>query len=109
MNQPSPRKFDSGRIVVTANVANWLTGNPERHHFTAQCLARHATGDWGDLDPEDATANDWALITSDRLLSAYPLPHDRPNDQDRPDNQDRIWIITEADRSATTILWPSDY
>ena len=61
-------------------------------------LARHAGGDWGDVCPEDARANDQALREGMRLLSAYTL-------QDGT----RVWIITEADRSSTCILLPEEY
>ena len=60
-------------------------------------LSRHQTGDWGDMRPEDQGLNDQALRTGDRIFSVYG-----------PDN-DRLWVITEADRSATTILRPEDY
>jgi hypothetical protein len=61
-------------------------------------LARHIHGDWGNLPVEDQTANELALITGKRLLSSYDLPAGR-----------KVWIITEADRSVTTILLPDDY
>lgn len=61
-------------------------------------LTRHALGDWGDLGDEDREANENALIHGDRLLSAYEMQEGR-----------RLWIITESDRSATTILFPEDY
>lgn len=56
----------------------------------ADYLARHAGGDWGDVDAHDRAANDRALLADERLLSAYVLP-----------DGERLWIITEADRSAT--------
>ena len=56
------------------------------------------TGDWGELDEEDKTANDEALKTGERLLSAY-----------KSATGTKFWIITEADRSVTTILMPEDY
>jgi hypothetical protein len=59
---------------------------------------RHLFGDWGDLDEEDKRANEHALAVGARLLSAYDLPTD-----------DRLWIITEADRSVTTLLLPLEY
>lgn len=62
-------------------------------------LSRHARGDWGVVGKDDARANDWALSDGTRLLSAYLLR----------DGTTRIWIITEADRSATTVLLPSEY
>jgi len=61
-------------------------------------ISRHAAGDWGDLDPEDITANDRALERGGRLFSAYNLP-----------TKARLWVITEADYSATTALTPSEY
>lgn len=62
-------------------------------------LARHIHGDWGDLSAEDLAANELALLTGKRLLSSYNLP----------DGKEKVWIITEADRSATTILLPEEY
>lgn len=64
----------------------------------ASYLARHAVGDWGEVDAEDWAANDRALLAGERLLSAYRLPNDA-----------RLWIITEADRSASTLLLPNEY
>lgn len=65
---------------------------------SAQLLRRHLAGDWGDLDAEDRAANECALRDEARLLSAYELT-----------TGERLWIITEADRSTTTLLLPSDY
>jgi hypothetical protein len=62
-------------------------------------LCRHSSGDWGVLDAEDKVANDDAVLFGGRILSAYELPM----------TDVKIWIITEADRSATTILLPSEY
>lgn len=62
-------------------------------------IARHARGDWGIVDADDKRANDDALKVGARLLSAYMLR----------DGTTKIWIITEADRSATTILLPDEY
>ncbi len=61
-------------------------------------LKRHASGDWGVVDGHDRRANEQALRTGARLLSAYTLPGVR-----------KVWIITEADRSSTTILLPEEY
>lgn len=61
-------------------------------------LVRHAAGDWGDVGPEDRLENEYSLQGGLRLLSAYTLPGGA-----------HIWIITEADRSATTILLPEEY
>lgn len=59
---------------------------------------RHARGDWGDVCDEDRQHNDLAAIAGQRVLSSYPLP----------DGQ-KVWILTEWDRSATTVLLPDDY
>jgi hypothetical protein len=61
-------------------------------------LARHVTGDWGQLDNEDKAQNDFSVKYGLRILSAYTLQ-----------TGERIWLITESDRSATTILLPSEY
>ena len=61
-------------------------------------LLRHASCDWGDLDEEDKRANDFDLKAGGRLLSAYHLP-----------DETRIWVITEWNRTTTTILRPEEY
>jgi len=61
-------------------------------------LTRHISGDWGEVDAEDKAANDDALVDGTRLLSAY-----------RTIAGEKFWVITEADRSATTILLPEEY
>jgi hypothetical protein len=63
-----------------------------------QLLNRHARGDWGDLSPEDLALNDLAAIAGQRVLSSYLLG-----------NAQKVWIITEWDRSVTTVLLPDDY
>ena len=86
-------KFPLGQIVITANAEKQL-------HPTDVpiALARHAGGDWGDVDEEDRQENELSLVQGFRLLSVY---YDR--------NKVKFWIITEADRSVTTILLPEDY
>lgn len=82
-----------GIIVVTPNaMANVNSDEIQR------ALQRHVIGDWGELDAEDKKANDLALQTGERLLSAYHTV-----------NGTKFWIITERDRSVTTILLPEDY
>ena len=85
-------RFSIGCLVITRNALDLLT-EPE----IARGLARHIAGDWGELPFEDARANEDGLIHGDRLLSAYGQ------------GERRFWIITEADRSVTTILLPNDY
>jgi len=87
-------QFPLGRIVATAGVlqlfnsqANVLTG----------LLARHQSGDWGQLSNEDWEANDQAIAEGWRILSVYRVAGIK------------VWIITEADRSTTTLLLPEEY
>ena len=85
-------RFPLGQLVITANAAGRLT--PEE---IAAGIVRHARGDWGDVSPADAAENELSLREGFRLLSAYGK------------GNRRFWIITEADRSATTVLLPEDY
>jgi len=71
-------------------------------------LARHVAGDWGYLSTEDAQANATALRQGTRLLSAYGSPTD-PGDLAPGQRDERLWVITEGDRSMTTILRPDEY
>jgi len=98
--QPKPghARFPLGQLAATPGVFELL----EQHQVNLfDLLARHASGDWGEVGAEDAHTNDQALIHGDRLLSCYPLV---PGDPDT-----RVWIITEWDRSVTTALKPSEY
>ena len=88
-----PCSFSLGRVVITPNAAERL--DPDD---VALSLQRHAARDWGLCCPQDAQANDDALRDGCRLLSAYRDRHGV-----------KFWIITEADRSVTTILLPEDY
>jgi hypothetical protein len=82
-----------GRTVITANAIATL--DPDS---VQEALRRHATGDWGDLSPEDRQENDLSAREGFRILSTYT------------DTQGtKFWIITEADRSVTTVLLPEDY
>jgi hypothetical protein len=85
-------RFPLGQILVTREAVDRLT--PEE---VVDGPVRHAAADWGDISPEDAAENELALREGLRLLSAYGR------------GEHRYWVITEADRSATTILLPDDY
>ena len=87
--------FRLGRLCATSGAIRTLTSAAAD---PIEYVARHLAGDWGDLEPEDCAANDRALRLGERIISAYRLA-----------NAERIWIITEADRSATTILLPAEY
>lgn len=86
-------RFPLGQIVATPNALRSLTQDD-----IIAGLRRHINGDWGDLDEEDKRANERALREDTRLLSAY-----------HGTGGTKFWIITEADRSVTTILLPEDY
>jgi len=90
-----PKTFPLGRTLATPGALEALADSGES---PADFLRRHATCDWGDVSEEDWRLNDEALEQGDRLLSAYHTA-----------NGEKIWAITEADRSATTILRPEDY
>jgi hypothetical protein len=86
-------KFPLGQTVITPNARDQL--HPED---VLEAMKRHSAGDWGDVDDHDRQENEHSLANTLRLLSVY---HDR--------NRVKFWIITEADRSATTVLLPEDY
>ena len=87
--------FELGRIVATPGALQALEAAGEQ---PAQFLDRHASGDWGELDDEDKQENEFSLRNGFRIFSAYTTS-----------GGDKIWIITEADRSATTLLLPEEY
>ena len=94
LNSTKP-KFALGHVVGTPGAMAALAASgqsPEKF------LRRHVRGDWGDVSAADAEANDESLAGGDRLLSSY-----------RTSSGTKIWIITEADRSATTLLLPEEY
>lgn len=89
-------KFALGRVVATAGVTRRIELDPDFGDFVNESMGRHMKGDWGDLGDEDKATNDAALNHDGRVMSAY-------------DGTLKIWIITEHDRSVTTILLPSEY
>ncbi len=87
--------FSLGQIVATPGA---LAALERAHQSPAFFLARHAGGDWGQLDPSDIAENEHSMVHGFRLLSSYQTAVG-----------DKLWIITEADRSATTLLLPDEY
>lgn len=86
--------FSLGQIVATPALLRHF----DQHRIDARhYLKRHVTGDFGDLDEEDKAENGLSIERGFRILSAYTIAGER------------IWIITEADRSVTTLLFPSEY
>ena len=91
-------KFQMGRLLMTRGVNDLVAERMDFAKFVGESLVRHRKGDWGNLCKEDREENELSLKEGFRLLSAYEA-----------DGLPKIWIITEADRSATTILFPDEY
>jgi hypothetical protein len=87
--------FNPGRIVATPGAMDALNDSPMQ---AAALLDRHMAGDWGDVCDEDSRANTDALRYGNRLVSVYATQSGA-----------RLWIITESDRSVTTLLLPDEY
>ena len=94
MNAPRP-KFPLGRVVATPGA---IEAMDQAGTAPLSLLTRHQSGDWGDVCDEDRGYNDADIQAGGRLLSAYRLS-----------TGVKVWIITEADRSATTLLLPDEY
>jgi hypothetical protein len=98
--RPKVERFALGRTLATPGALSAIReayGDRSRM-MLSELLHRHQCGDWGMVCHSDAAANDRALVEGTRLISAYLLPDDT-----------RVWVITEADRSATTLLLPEEY
>lgn len=96
MNSTLKALFSLGQIVATPGALSALGDEG----ITADALLnRHVTGDWGEMTQEDKDENDLSLKEGFRVMSAYDLPR----------TGQRIWVITESDRSATTLLLPDEY
>lgn len=90
---PQTARFPLGQLFATPGVLAEVSATD-----ISSALARHAMADWGDLDPEDINENNRALEHGSRLFSAY-----------HSSARVKFWIITEWDRSVTTVLLPSEY
>ena len=90
-----PTRFPLGHILATRGALEAIASAGQ---VPQDFINRHHAGDWGDLDEEDRCENDRSLRHNCRLLSAYTLS-----------DGIKIWVITEADRSSTTILLPEEY
>ena len=88
-------RFPLGRLVTTPGALRALL---QAKQSPTEFPARHVTGDWGDLCAEDVAENEYAVAHQLRILSSYTTA-----------SRDRLWVITEADRSATTFLLPDEY
>lgn len=92
--------FELGEIIATKGVADVMNADKDFKKFCLEKLVNHSFGEWGDLCKRDKKLNDEALTNGTRILSAYEYESDLSK---------KIWIITEADRSHTTILFPDEY
>lgn len=94
-------KFAIGQLVATAGVVRTMEESKAFEAFAKSSFRRYLTGDWGELDASDKASNDSAVANNDdRILAAY-------TNAEHPEW--KLWIITEWDRSATTLLFPSEY
>ncbi len=92
---PTIPLFSAGQIVATPGALALLG---QAHRSPLEFLSRHLRGDWGDLCQDDKTENELSLKYGFRLISSYQVT-----------DTERLWIITEADRSVTTLLLPAEY
>ena len=94
-----PKKLKLGQLVQTAGVAARVAEDPAFELHVLASIVRHAQRDWGNLCEEDKKLNDEAFESGEaRILSAYEEV-----------GMPKIWIITEWDRSVTTVLFPDEY
>jgi hypothetical protein len=95
-NKEDPRpRFALGGMRITPFATDALQKSGDN---VALLIRRHMSGDWGDLDDYDKTQNDEGVERGLRILSSYTLS-----------SGDRLWVITEGDRSATTVMTPDEY
>jgi hypothetical protein len=87
--------FELGQVVATPGA---LAALERAHQVPAEFIARHVSGDWGEAPEEDKVENEVSVLNGYRILSAY-----------RTRLGERLWILTEADRSVTTVLLPEEY
>lgn len=91
----TPFLFSLGKVVATPGAIELLNA---LNILPRDLIRRHVRGDWGDMEQEDVEANNQAIQEGSRIFSAYEVREDV-----------RLWVITEADRSITTILLPEEY
>ena len=91
-------KFNPGHLIVTKGVDDLMAGNEEFGKQVMLSFKRHVAGDWGEVCDEDRVTNELALRDGGRLFSVY-----------KREGMPTVWIITEWDRSVTTVLFPEEY
>ena len=92
-------KFKIGKLVATRGIYDRMSSDKKFKTFVDASFDRYINCDWGDTCDEDKELNEDALKNGERILAVYTYP----------ETKEKIWIITEWDRSVTTILFPSEY
>lgn len=100
-------KFKLGQLVATRAVNDRVADDEAFAIVVTESLKRYMACDWGDTCEEDKKSNDEALRNGDRILAAYTIDPAKGKSKGFGDNT--LWIITEWDRSVTTILFPDEY
>lgn len=95
MNPSTQPRFTLGQVVATPGALDTLR---QANQTPFEFLQRHQAGDWGEVSPEDKQENDFSVVQGFRILSAYTL-----------NTGVKLWLLTEADRSYTTLLLPEEY
>lgn len=90
-------RFNIGRFVMTKGIANEIENKPSYKNEILDCLTKYLSGDWGSLCEEDKLANELAIKNNDRILAKYPT------------SSGIIYMITEWDRSYTTVMFVEEY
>ncbi len=96
--------FNSGMKVMTKGIKSLISSSPEMHDFVINCMNRHLSGEWGNLETDDIEMNNQSVEDEkngkfpDMILSCY-----------ESEDGTEIWIITDSDRKATTVLLPEEY
>lgn len=90
-------RFNLGRLVMTCGIANEIKNNQSYKKEILDCLTRYLSGDWGSLCDEDKEANELAIQNNDRILATYTT------------SCGKIYIITEFNRSYTTVMFANEY
>ena len=92
-------KFEPGQLYLTRGVFDECEKDTVFYEFVKSSVKRHVTGDWGDMTDDDKAENEFSPDKHLRIFSAY----------ERQGSNKKIWVITEADRSVTTVLFPDEY
>lgn len=90
--------FELGMLVTTHGVNDFIHEHFENTFYVYECLGRYRECDWGEMCAEDKEMNDLALKDGGRIFASY-----------EKEGMPKLWIITEWDRSVTTVLFPSEY